>query len=134
MPDLPSTTSTAVTRGVRVTVQSRYLPGQSMPQAQRYAFAYTVRIENASDGDVQLRARHWIIEHGDGRQEEVRGPGVVGVQPVISPRHAFEYTSGAILSTPRGAMRGSYSMVAEDGGEFEADIARFALEVPFSLN
>lgn len=130
----PSNRSSAETRGVRIVVESRHLPAQSLPHAQRFAFAYTVRIENRSDADVQLRARRWLITHGDGRVEEVQGPGVVGVQPVIRPRHAFEYTSGAILSTPRGSMEGSYTMVGADGEEFEAAIARFGLEVPYSLN
>lgn len=134
MSEPPPNRSTAETRGVRVTVESRHLPAQSLPHAQRFAFAYTVRIENRSDRQVQLHSRHWLVTHGDGRVEEVRGPGVVGAQPTIQPRHAFEYTSGAVLSTPRGYMEGTYTMVDADGEVFEATIARFGLEVPYSLN
>lgn len=134
MPTRPNNASEAITQGVRVVVESRHLATQSTPQAGRYAFAYTVRIHNDSEQTVQLRSRHWKIEHGDGRVEEVQGPGVVGVQPVLRPGQAFEYTSGAVLSTAYGTMHGSYEMVSESGERFDATIARFALEVPFAIN
>ncbi len=130
----PKTISTAITDAVRVTVQSRYLPEQSSPAQQQYAFAYTVGIENLGPISVHLRSRHWIIENAEGKREEVRGPGVVGAQPVIEPGERFQYTSGAMLRTPRGTMRGSYRMQRPDGSHFEAEIARFSLEQPHSLN
>jgi ApaG protein len=126
--------SEAVTKGVRVTVESQYLPEQSHPMSQRYVFAYTVRIANEGDQIVQLRSRHWVITHGDGHVEEVRGPGVVGEQPRLPPGHGFQYTSGCVLTTPRGTMHGSYQMEPESGEEFDVEIAEFALEMPFSLN
>ena len=129
-----STTSQADTRGVRVTVQSRYLDDQSRPLAQRFVFAYRVRIENRGDEIVQLKTRHWIITDGFGHIEEVRGPGVVGDQPVLQPGQSYEYTSGAILKTQRGSMRGSYQMHLTDGEVFDAEIGEFVLERPFSLN
>jgi ApaG protein len=130
----PRTTSTAVTRGIKVAVESQYVPQHSSPAAKRYAFAYRVRITNESSQTVQLRTRHWVITHGDGTVEEVRGAGVVGEQPSLRPGQTFEYTSGCMLPTPRGTMHGSYRFDVEAGEPFDAEIARFALELPFSLN
>ncbi len=104
--------SEAVTQGVRVSVKSSYIADQSAPRQQRYVFAYTVRITNEGKRPVQLVSRHWVITHGSGRVEEVRGPGVVGAQPRLEPGQHFEYTSGCVLSTPHGAMHGSYEMRA----------------------
>jgi len=129
------TTSSAVTDGIRVTVKSRYLPEHSTPGVQHYVFAYTVTVVNEGDQVVQLVSRHWLVTHGDGRVEEVRGPGVVGEQPVMGPRQGFEYTSGCVLRTPRGTMHGSYQMVREEDGEtFDVEISEFALEMPWALN
>jgi ApaG protein len=128
------TKSHAETRGVRVLVESRFLEEQSRPAAERFAFAYRVRIENVGNEVVQLRTRHWIITDSYKHVEEVRGPGVIGEQPTLRPGQAFEYTSGAILRTQRGSMKGSYQMVTESGEQFDAVIAEFALERPFSLN
>src|SRR5881398_4008383 len=124
--------STAITQGIRVSVKSRFLPEQS--GAGRYAFAYTVRIENLGSVTAQLKSRHWIITDGNGKREEVKGDGVVGNQPVIRPGEKFEYTSGAVLQTPHGSMKGTYRMVTEDGRQFDADIAPFPLTQPGSLN
>jgi ApaG protein len=126
--------STASTQGIKVTVKSVYVPEQSSPRAKRYVFAYTVRIENQGDLPAQLKSRHWIITDGNGRVEEVRGPGVVGQQPHLAPGEHFEYTSGCVLETPRGMMQGTYQMFRPDGASFEATIAPFALALPFSLN
>ena len=130
----PPTRSSATTSGVRVTVQSQYVPEQSLPMSQRYVFAYTVRIDNESTDTVQLKSRHWVISHGDGHVEEVRGPGVVGVEPVLEPGRSFQYTSGCVLRTPRGTMHGSYGMVRSDASPFDADIAPFGLEMPYAYN
>jgi ApaG protein len=126
--------SSAITNGIRVTVSTAYVPNQSAPAAHRYVFAYTIRIANEGGETVQLRTRHWIITHGTGKVEEVRGPGVVGQQPVLRPGEHFEYTSGCVLETPRGTMRGSYQMHRPDGQTFDADIASFQLAMPHSLN
>lgn len=126
--------STAVTDGIRVTVESSYIPEQSTPRGQRYVFSYTVRIANEGADEAQLKSRHWIITDSKGKVEEVRGPGVVGQQPRLRPGEKFEYTSGCVLETPRGEMRGSYQMERADGGSFEAAIAPFALALPLNLN
>jgi ApaG protein len=126
--------SNAITNGIRVTVSSNYIPAQSAPKARRYVFAYTVRIANEGTESAQLKSRHWIITDGNGKVEQVRGPGVVGEQPILKPGEHFEYTSGCVLETPRGSMEGTYQMVRADGSEFDATIAPFALMLPYSLN
>ena len=126
--------STALTQGIKVTVSTVYVPSQSAPTAHRYVFAYTIRVANEGGQTVQLKSRHWVITHGNGKVEEVRGPGVVGQQPVLKPGEHFEYTSGCVLETPRGTMHGSYQMHTPDGGQFDAEIAAFQLAMPHSLN
>lgn len=126
--------STAITEGIRVSVTTTYVASQSHPAEHRYVFAYTVRISNEGSETAQLRTRHWIISHGNGRVEEVRGPGVVGQQPTLQPGEQFEYTSGCVLETPRGNMRGTYQMYRPDGRMFDAEIATFTLAMPHSLN
>jgi ApaG protein len=126
--------SEAVTDGIRVEVKAVYVPEQSAPRAHRYVFAYTVRIANEGSVRAQLKSRHWIITDGDGKVEEVKGPGVVGQKPSLGPGEHFEYTSGCILQTPRGEMRGTYQMDRPDGSTFDATIAPFALALPHSLN
>ena len=123
-------TGTAITEGIKVSVRAVYVPEQSAPRARRYVFAYTVKIANEGERPAQLRSRHWIITDGDGRVEEVRGPGVVGQQPFLAPGDHFEYTSGCVLTTPRGEMRGSYQMHRPDGSSFDATIAPFELATP----
>jgi ApaG protein len=127
-------TSSAITEGVRVNVRSAYLADQSVPLAKRYVFSYTVRIANEGSEPAQLRTRHWIITDGAGKVEEVRGPGVVGQTPYLRPGEHFEYTSGCVLQTPRGEMRGTYQMARPDGRMFDATIAPFLLVLPHSLN
>jgi len=127
-------TSTAVTEGIKVSVRAQYVPDQSSPRQKRYVFAYTIRIENRGTKSAQLRSRHWIITDGEGRVEEVRGPGVVGQQPLLEPGQHFEYTSGCVLETPRGQMKGKYQMHRPDGTRFDAEIAPFSLVLPQHLN
>jgi len=126
--------SSVVTQGIRVTVNSQYIPERSSPASEQYAFAYTVRIANEGEATAQLRSRHWIITDGDGKVQEVRGDGVVGAQPTLKPGQYFEYTSWCMLTTPHGSMRGTYQMVRDDGDEFDAQVAPFPLALPYSLN
>ena len=123
-----------MTDGIRVEVKSVYVPEQSAPRAHRYVFAYTVHISNEGEARAQLKSRYWIITDGNGKVEEVKGPGVVGQQPSLGPGEHFEYTSGCILQTPRGEMRGTYQMYRADGSSFDAEIAPFALALPHTLN
>ena len=119
-----------VTRAIEVSVRPVYLDEQSTPDEAHYVWAYQVRIENVGTETVQLINRYWRITDGFGRVEEVRGPGVVGEQPVLSPGVMFEYTSGTPLSTPSGIMVGHYGMVTEDGQSFQVDIPAFSLDCP----
>lgn len=127
-------TSEASTRGIEVRVRSRYVPEQSDPDRGGWLFAYTVHIANGSNETVQLMSRHWIITDANGEVEEVRGPGVVGAQPILKPGESFEYTSACPLGTAFGTMHGSYQMVTDRGEHFDAEIAAFSLSTPYALN
>jgi len=124
--------SEATTQGIRVLVESRYSAEHSSPG--QWFFLYTVRISNGGDETVQLISRHWVIRDGNGVVDEVRGPGVVGDQPVLEPGEAYEYTSGCPLPTSFGSMLGSYQMVTADGAQFDAEIAEFVLREPGTIH
>lgn len=119
---------------IHVSVRSSYLDEQSDPDDNRYVFAYTVTIANEGDVPAKLVSRHWVITDSDNRIQEVRGEGVVGEQPRLSPGERFEYTSGTVIGTPVGTMSGSYRMVADDGTSFDAEIPRFTLSIPRTLH
>lgn len=119
---------------IRVRVRAFYLPEQSSPDQQRFVFAYTVTITNDGDTAAKLLTRHWIITDANERVQEVRGDGVVGEQPYLTPGASFEYTSGTVLETPFGTMEGSYQMLADDGARFDARIPAFSLTVPEKLH
>jgi Uncharacterized protein affecting Mg2+/Co2+ transport len=119
---------------IEVQVEPNYLPDQSVPSEDRYVFAYTVTIRNAGSVPARLISRHWIIADANGQEREVRGEGVVGEQPYLAPGDDFRYTSGAVLETPVGSMRGSYRMLADDGIAFDAPIAPFTLAMPRTLH
>lgn len=127
-------TSMAVTRNVRVRVRCEYAPERSNPGAHQWFFVYTITITNEGEETVQLLTRHWVITDGDNQVEEVRGPGVVGQQPVLRPGESFTYSSGCPLPTPFGAMEGTYQMVTASGGHFDARIASFALSEPYTVH
>jgi ApaG protein len=125
-------TSEALTRGVRVQVESRHDPSRS--HHGLWFFLYTVTLSNEGDEPVRLLTRHWIIQDANGRVEEVRGPGVVGETPRLEPGESFEYTSGCPLPTAFGSMRGTYQMVTDSGEAFDADIAEFTLSPPLQVH
>jgi ApaG protein len=127
-------TSEAVTRGVRVQVESQYDAERSEPSRNQWFFLYTIRITNEGPETVQLLTRHWVITDGAGKVEEVRGPGVVGKQPTLKTGESFEYTSGCPLTTPFGVMEGTYQMVTEGGERFDAKIAPFTLSEPYTVH
>ena len=128
------TVSDTVTRGIRVQVRSTFVPERSSPREQHYFFSYHVRISNEGAETAQLLSRHWIITNADGEEEEVRGDGVVGEQPVLEPGAVYNYNSFCHLKTSVGTMHGEYTMVARGGDTFEARIAPFTLAVPNALN
>jgi ApaG protein len=124
-------TSDTTTRGVRIEVQSFYMPERSAP---KYLFEYHVRISNVGTETAQLISREWIITNADGEVERVKGPGVVGEQPILTPGASFEYRSFCPLKTSVGSMHGSYQMVTAGGDRFDAIISPFTLAVPNALN
>ena len=126
--------SEAVTRGIRIHVDPQFDPARSRPAEKLWFFLYTVTIRNESSETAQLMSRHWVITDEENRVEEVRGPGVVGEQPVLAPGESFRYTSGCPLKTPTGSMHGSYQMVGADGESFDAEIAAFTLSEPYTVN
>ena len=135
-PDAPARgrTTATTTRGICVEVRSEYLPERSSVRDGSYLFQYHVRISNLGSDTAQLISREWIITNADGEVERVKGPGVVGEQPVLPPGASFEYTSYCPLKTAVGSMQGSYQMVTGGGDRFDAMIAPFTLAVPNALN
>ena len=117
-----------------IDVDARFLDDQSAPEEGRYVFAYTIHIRNQGKVPARLLGRHWLITDGNGNVREVVGEGVVGEQPWLRPGEGFEYTSGAVLETDIGTMRGSYDMLADDGTRFAAPIPPFTLAIPRTLH
>jgi ApaG protein len=120
--------------GIVVQTKVSYLPGQSDESDNRFVFSYTITISNLGTSTAKLISRHWVITDAYNHVQEVRGLGVVGEQPVLKPKQSFEYTSGTVLATQVGTMRGSYQFKSEDGSEFTAEIAQFILSVPRVLH
>ena len=115
---------------ISVEVETSYVDEQSEPNEQRYVFSYTITIRNEGAVPARLLTRHWIITHGNGKVQEVRGDGVVGEQPHLKPGQGFRHSSGAVLETPVGAMQGSYEMIDDDGQRFDVPIRPFRLAMP----
>ncbi|HZF98875.1 MAG TPA: Co2+/Mg2+ efflux protein ApaG [Pseudoxanthomonas sp.] len=119
---------------IDIDVATRFLDERSAPEEGHFVFSYTIWIRNRGRVPARLLGRHWIITDANGKVEEVRGEGVVGEQPWLQPGENFKYTSGAVLETSLGTMRGSYDMLADDGTRFEAPIPAFTLSVPRTLH
>ena len=119
---------------ITVAVKSAYLADQSDPSRGQFVFAYTITITNTGAVAAQLVSRHWIITDAEHQVQELKGPGVVGQQPLLQPGESFEYTSGTSLPTAVGTMRGTYQMIAEDGRTFDTDVPLFTLSVPRVLH
>ena len=127
-------TSEATTRGIRVQVLSEYAARPVPSRRTAVVLSVTITITNEGDDTVQLLSRHWIITDGAGHVEEVKGPGVVGQQPVLAPGENFTYTSGCPLGTPFGKMEGTYQMVSRSGDLFDVNIAPFTLSEPYTVH
>src|SRR5579862_8512367 len=121
---------TETTRSIKITVRPAFLPQQSSPGDNHFAWAFNIRIENLGSETVQLQSRHWRITDALGHVQEVKGPGVVGETPVLRPGDSFEYQSGVPLETPSGIMAGTYRMRTEAGEKFDVTIPAFSLDSP----
>ena len=119
---------------IGIDIATQYLDEESAPDQSRYVFAYTIRIENRGSQPARLLNRHWVMTDEDGHVEEVHGEGVVGEQPRLRPGEDFEYSSGVVLPTSLGTMKGSYELQADDGTVFKADIPAFTLSTPRTLH
>ena len=119
---------------IEVNVEVTYLPEQSNLVNSQYAYAYTITITNNGENGAQLRTRRWLIQDESGETEEVIGEGVIGQQPHLSPGESFKYSSGAVISTETGTMKGSYGMISDQGQRFEAVIPEFTLSEPYTLH
>ena len=119
---------------IKIEVETSYVEGQSEPDNERYVFSYTITIRNEGGEPAQLLSRHWLITDANGNVQEVKGEGVVGEQPHLKPGEGFQYTSGAMITTPVGSMQGSYQMVTDEGDEFDTEIPAFTLAIPRTLH
>ncbi len=119
---------------IDIDIKTQYIEEQSLPEQDRYVFAYTITISNHGNVPAKLLRRHWVITDSDGNVQEVDGEGVVGEQPQIAPGDHYRYTSGTILETPVGTMQGSYLMRSDSGEEFNAEIPVFTLAIPRILH
>lgn len=118
----------------KISVKTVYVEEQSVPDKNKYVFAYTITIKNTGSVAAKLLRRHWIITDANNKIQEVRGDGVVGEQPHLTPGQSFSYTSGAVLETPVGCMQGSYEFIADDGATFKTPIPVFRLSLPITLH
>lgn len=128
----PGPISEAITRQIRVEVMSRHSPENSRPN--EWVFEYTIRITNLGQDTVQLLSRHWIITDAFERVDEIKGPGVIGEQPVLAPGESFKYSSWCRLKTATGSMHGTYQMVGSASNQFDIQIAPFALKAPYTVH
>ena len=126
--------SDTVTNGVRVEVMSRHSKENSKPSEGQWVFEYTVRITNLNEEAVQLISRHWTITDSLGKVKEVKGPGVVGQQPLLKTGESFQYSSWSRIDTPTGTMQGTYQMIGEQREEFDVEVAVFALRAKYTVH
>ena len=119
---------------IQIAVETAYIEEQSVPEQNRYVFAYTITIRNTGIIAAKLMRRHWLITDSNNKIQEVKGEGVIGEQPYLLPGQSFTYTSGAILETPVGCMQGSYELIADDGVVFDTHIPVFRLSIPITLH
>lgn len=119
---------------IQIDVETSYIEEQSNPEQDYYVFSYTITIANHGDQPAKLLNRHWVITDSNNKVQEVRGEGVVGEQPYLQPGEEFVYTSGTMLETSVGTMRGSYEMIGDDGIRFDAEINEFVLSTPRVLH
>lgn len=119
---------TAITEGIKVSVEATYQSEFSSPHQQHYVFTYKVTIENHSTSTAQLLRRKWEISDAGELAKVVEGDGVVGQQPILEPGAKHQYVSGCNLKSGMGKMKGYYYMERlVDGKTLEIMIPEFQL-------
>ena len=119
-----------MTNHIEIDVETTYLSSESNPDENKYYFLYTVLIKNNGDKKTKLLSRHWVIKDDNGKVQDVKGEGVIGEQPEIKPGEEFQYTSGTMIETSFGTMKGSYHMIDDEDNYFDAVIPEFILSIP----
>lgn len=122
------------TQGIKIMVWPHYDEVRSQPSGSIFYYRYVIKIVNESSGTVQLVSRHWMIGDGFEHVEEVRGDGVIGKQPVLSPGETFSYSSFCPIRTPSGWMKGSFQMRDKNQNLFDAKIDTFQLQNKMMIN
>ena len=124
-----------ITRGIKISVESKFEGSFLKDQILHHAFMYHITIENQSKDVVQLLTRHWKILESVSRPQYVNGNGVVGKKPVIKPGESHTYQSGSLITYPLGSMTGTYIMINfSTAKKFNVDVPSFKLSVPYILN
>jgi ApaG protein len=122
-----------ITRGIKISVLTTFEGTYFKNYKIHFAFSYQVTIENHSKD--QLTSRHWEIYDSLNNIEIVDGEGVIGKKPVLEPGELHTYSSGCLLTSPYGAMKGYFNMVNfTTTKNFKVFIPTFKLCAPFSLN
>lgn len=129
-----NTESNKTTNGIQISVFPDFVQEENTLEGHKYLFSYRVDIKNVGSEWAKLLSRHWLIINSEGKEEHVRGAGVVGYFPELKPGSSFTYTSYCPIDTEWGTMEGEFEMVREDGTTFEAEIQRFYLVSPKLLS
>ncbi|TRZ41393.1 Co2+/Mg2+ efflux protein ApaG [Robertkochia solimangrovi] len=126
---------TQITKGIKVSVDTSFEGTFFKNYKMHFAFGYQITIENQSKDSVQLTSRHWQIFDALNNTEIIDGEGVIGKKPVLKPGESHTYTSGCLLTSPIGAMRGHYNMINfTSTRKFKVFIPTFKLCAPFAVN
>ena len=126
---------TQITRGIKISVTTSFEGTYFKNYKINFAFSYQITIENHSKDSVQLVTRHWEIFDSLNNIEIVDGEGVIGKKPVLKPGETHTYSSGCLLSSPFGAMKGHFNMINfTTTRNFKVIVPSFKLSAPFALN
>ena len=124
-----------ITRGIKISVLTSFEGTYFKNYKIHFAFSYEITIENHSKDSVHLTSRHWEIYDSLNDLEYVDGEGVIGKKPVLKPGEQHTYSSGCLLSSPYGAMKGYFNMINfTSTRSFKVEIPTFKLSAPFALN
>lgn len=124
-----------ITRGIKISVKTSFEGTYFKNYKIHFAFSYEITIENNSKDSVQLNSRHWEIFDSLNDIEIVDGEGVIGQKPVLKPGDSHTYSSGCLLASPHGSMRGFFNMVNFTSTKnFRVIVPTFRLSAPFALN